>query len=117
MRIPGRERYYGRYEEELYGKGDISRLASNLKGKLFLACGAMDDNVSMSQTLRHCDRLIQNNKDYEFLILPRANHNVPGDLYFIRRKLDFFVRHLLGEEPPEFEFKDAGQGGWDETTA
>lgn len=111
------ERYYGRYEEELYGKGDISRLASNLKGKLFLACGAMDDNVSMSQTLRLCDRLIQNNKDYEFLILPRANHNVPGDLYFIRRKLDFFVRHLLGEEPPEFEFKDAGQGGLDETTA
>ncbi len=103
------ERYYGLYQEELYEKGDITRLASNLKGKLFLACGAMDDNVSMSQTLKLCDRLIQNNKDYEFLILPGVNHNVPADLYFIRRKLDFFVRHLLGEEPPEYEFKKAGQ--------
>ena len=55
----------------------------------------------MSQTLRLCDRLINHNKDYEFLVLPRANHNVPADLYFIRRKLDFFVRQLLGEEPPE----------------
>lgn len=100
------ERYYGLYEKELYDQGDITRLAGNLKGKLFLACGAMDDNVSMSQTLRLCDALIKNNKDYEFLLLPRTNHNVPGDLYFIRRKLDFFVRHLLGAEPPEYSFKD-----------
>lgn len=98
------ERYYGLYEETLYRQGDITRLASNLRGRLFLACGAMDDNVSMSQTMKLCDMLIRSNKDYEFLLLPRANHNVPGDLYFIRRKLDFFVRHLLGEEPPEFDF-------------
>ena len=70
-----------------------------------MACGSLDDNVSMSQTLRLCDRLIRCNKDYELLILPRVNHNVPADLYFIRRKLDFFVRHLLGQEPPEYEFK------------
>lgn len=100
------ERYYGRYEENLYEQGDITRLAANLKGKLFLACGAMDDNVSMSQTMKLCDMLIRNNKDYEFLLLPRTNHNVPGDLYFIRRKLDFFVRHLLGEEPPEYDFEE-----------
>ena len=37
--------------------------------------------------------------------MPRVNHNVPADLYFIRRKLDFFVRHLLGQEPPEYKFK------------
>lgn len=99
------ERYYGLYQEELYEQGDVTRLAGNLKGKLFLACGALDDNVSMSQTLRLCDRLIRCNKDYELLILPRVNHNVPADLYFIRRKLDFFVRYLLGQEPPEYEFK------------
>lgn len=102
------ERYYGRYDEALYEQGDITRLAGNLKGKLFLACGALDDNVSMSQTLKLCDRLIKHNKDYEFLVLPRANHNVPADLYFIRRKLDFFVRHLLGEEPPQYPFLEPG---------
>lgn len=103
------ERYYGLYEEKLYEKGDITRMAANLKGSLFLACGALDDNVSMSQTLRLCDQLIRSNKDYEFLVLPRANHNVPGDLYFIRRKLDFFVRRLLGQEPPEYDFRKAEQ--------
>ena len=45
------------------------------------------------------------NKDYDLMVLPRMNHNVPSDLYFIRRKMDFFVRYLLGEEPPsEFKF-------------
>lgn len=95
------ERYDGLYDKEVYEKGDITRLAGNLKGKLMLAYGAMDDNVSMSQTLRLCDELNQKNKDYDLVVLPRKNHNVPSDLYFIRRKMDFFVRHLLGEEPPE----------------
>lgn len=99
------ERYNGLYDPEVYELGDITRLAKNLKGKLFLAYGAMDDNVTMSQTLRLCDELNKYNKDYDLMVLPRMNHNVPSDLYFIRRKMDFFVRHLLGEEPPsEFKF-------------
>ena len=99
------ERYNGLYDEEVYVHGDITRFAGNLRGKLLLAYGAMDDNVTMSQTLRLCDELNRYNKDYDLLVLPRMNHNVPSDLYFIRRKLDFFVKHLLGEEPPkEFRF-------------
>lgn len=99
------ERYNGLYDPEVYELGDITRLAKNLKGKLLLAYGAMDDNVTMSQTLRLCDELNKYNKDYDLMVLPRMNHNVPSDLYFIRRKMDFFVRHLLGEEPPsEFKF-------------
>lgn len=100
------ERYYGLYEEELYRQGDITALAEKLEGRLLLAYGAMDDNVTMSQTLRLCDRLNRCNKDYDLVVLPRMNHNVPSDLYFIRRKMDFFVKHLLGEEPPrEFTFE------------
>ena len=95
------ERYYGLYEEELYKQGDITALAGNLEGRLLLAYGAMDDNVTMSQTLRLCDKLNECNKDYDLMVLPRMNHNVPSDMYFIRRKMDFFVKYLLGEEPPE----------------
>lgn len=99
------ERYNGLYDPEVYELGDITRLAKNLKGQLFLAYGAMDDNVTMSQTLRLCDELNKYNKDYDLMVLPRMNHNVPSDLLFIRRKMDFFVKHLLGEEPPkEFVF-------------
>lgn len=99
------ERYNGLYDQEVYEKGDITRYAGSLAGKLLLAYGAMDDNVSMSQTLRLCDELNRHNKDYDLLVLPGQNHNVPSELYFIRRKLDFFVKHLLEEEPPrEFRF-------------
>lgn len=95
------ERYNGLYDEEVYRLGDITRLADRLQGKLMLAYGAMDDNVTMSQTLRLCDELNKHNKDYDLVVIPRMNHNVPSDMYFIRRKMDFFVKHLLGEEPPK----------------
>ncbi len=100
------ERYGGLYDEEVYVRGDLTRLARNLSGKLLLAYGALDDNVTMSETIRLCDELNRFNKDYDLIVIPRKNHNVPSDLYFIRRKMDFFVRHLLGDEPPrEYRFE------------
>lgn len=93
------ERYYGLYQEELYEKGDITARADGLKGHLMLACGAMDDNVSMAQTLRLCDALNRCGKTYDLVMLPRCNHNVPADPYFVKRKIDFFVTHLLDEQP------------------
>ncbi len=99
------ERYYGPYDPEVYKNGDITALAGNLKGKLLLACGCMDDNVTIWQTFRLCDELCRHNKDYDLLVLPRVNHNVPSDLYFVRRQLDYFVKYLLEEQPPrEFAF-------------
>jgi len=94
------ERYNGLYTEEVYQYGDITRLAGNLKGHLMLVYGAMDDNVTMAQTLRLCDELNAHNKRYELVVLPRCNHNVPSDAYFVRRKMDYFVRNLLGAEDP-----------------
>ena len=94
------ERYNGLYTEEVYQYGDITRLAGNLKGHLMLAYGAMDDNVTMAQTHRLCDELNAHNKRYELVVLPRCNHNVPSDAYFVRRKMDYFVRNLLGAEDP-----------------
>lgn len=91
------ERYNGLYDEDVYQYGDVTRLAGNLKGRLMLAYGAMDDNVTMSQTLRLCDELNAHDKNYELVVLPRTNHNVPANDYFVRRKMDFFVRTLLGE--------------------
>lgn len=92
------ERYNGLYTEEVYRYGDITRLAGNLKGQLMLAYGAMDDNVTMAQTLRLCDVLNAKDKRYDLMVLPRCNHNVPSDAYFVRRKMDYFVRYLLGAE-------------------
>lgn len=95
------ERYYGLFDEETYLKGDNTALAENLQGKLFIVHGAMDDNVAMSQSIRLVDALIRADKNFDFLILPRVDHNVPADLYFVRRKMDYFVEHLLHQIPPK----------------
>ncbi len=99
------ETYYGLYNKDIYIQGDNTALAKNLKGKLYIVHGAMDDNVAMSESIRLIDALIREDKDFDFLILPRTNHNVPANPYFIRRKLDYFVRWLLKEEVPSYRFE------------
>ncbi|MBI1775913.1 MAG: DPP IV N-terminal domain-containing protein [Proteobacteria bacterium] len=86
------------------------RLAERLQGKLMLAYGDMDDNVHGALTLQLADALIKANKDFELVVLPNANHpGVSSHPYFIRRKMDFFLRHLVGAEPPgEYNLKGPG---------
>ena len=98
------EHYYGSYNKDIYLKGDNTALAANLIGKLFIVHGAVDDNVAMSQSIRLIDALISEDKDFDFLILPRTDHNVPANPYFIRKKLDYFVQYLLEKEPPAYRF-------------
>ena len=100
------ENYYGLYNKDIYIKGDNTALAKNLKGHLYIVHGAMDDNVAMSESIRLIDALIKEDKYFDFLILPRTNHNVPANPYFIRRKMDYFVKYLLGEEvPTDYHFE------------
>jgi len=74
-------------------------LAANLKGKLLLMHGDMDDNVHPAMTIQLVDALIRANKDFDLIIAPNRAHSL-NEPYFIRRRWDFFVRHLLGVEPP-----------------
>lgn len=100
------EDYDDIYTKEVYDAGDNAALAGNLKGKFLIAHGALDDNVNMSQTLRVVHRLIQANKDFDMLIVPDIDHNIPSHKYFIRKKMDFFVKHLLHDVPPaEYVFE------------
>jgi dipeptidyl-peptidase 4 len=78
----------------------VSTYAENLKGKLLLAHGDMDENVHPLQLYRLMDALINANKDFDLLILPNRHHDFTLDPYFVRRRWDYFVKHLLGEEPP-----------------
>ena len=76
-------------------------LAPKLEGKLFLMHGELDDNVHPASTLQLVDALVKANKDFDLLIMPGENHGAGANRYFIRRRWDFFVRHLLGVEPPK----------------
>jgi dipeptidyl aminopeptidase/acylaminoacyl peptidase len=76
-------------------------LAKNLKGKLLLAHGTMDTNVPPYNTLLVVNELIKANKDFDLLLLPNRGHGFGNEPYMVRRRWDFFVRYLLGAEPPK----------------
>jgi len=79
-------------------------VAKNLKGHLLLAHGTMDNNVPPYNTLLVVNELIKANKDFDLLLLPNRNHGFGNEPYMVRRRWDYFVRYLLGAEPPhEFE--------------
>jgi dipeptidyl-peptidase 4 len=82
-------------------------LAKNLKGHLLLAHGTLDDNVPPYNTLLVVDELIKANKDFDLLLLPNQHHGYgSATLYMTRRRWDYFVRYLLGAEPPhEYELQ------------
>jgi len=75
-------------------------LARNLKGKLLLAHGTTDDNVPPYNTLLLVDSLIAANKDFDLLLLPNRRHGFGNEPYMVRRRWDYFVKNLLGAEPP-----------------
>ena len=76
-------------------------LAKNLKGKLLLAHGTMDDNVPPYNTLLVVNELIKANKDFDLILLPNRTHGFGNEPYMIRRRWDYFVKNLLGAEPPK----------------
>jgi Tol biopolymer transport system component/dienelactone hydrolase len=81
-------------------------LAKNLKGKLLLAHGMMDSNVPVYNTLLVVKELIEANKDFDLIIFPDGGHGLGRGSYWMRRRWDYFVKHLMGAEPPkEYEFR------------
>ncbi|MFT4198333.1 MAG: DPP IV N-terminal domain-containing protein [Pseudoxanthomonas sp.] len=78
-------------------------LAGNLKGRLLLAHGLMDDNVPPYQTWLVVDALVKANKDFDLVVFPHARHGYAGAdaRYMTRKRWDYFVRNLLGATPPE----------------
>jgi len=76
-------------------------LAKNLKGKLLLAHGTMDDNVPQYNTLLVVNELIKANKDFDLILLPNRAHGFGNEPYMVRRRWDYFVKNLLGAEPPK----------------
>ncbi len=81
-------------------------LAANLKGKLLLHYGTLDDNVHPNMTILVAQQLIEHNKDFDMLVFPNRNHGYAREPYLIRRTMDYFVEHLMGSKPPSgYEIK------------
>jgi dipeptidyl aminopeptidase/acylaminoacyl peptidase len=70
-----------------------------LTGKLLLTVGELDRNVDPASTMQVVNALVKANKDFDLVVIPGAGHGAGETPYGIRRRQDFFVRHLLGVEP------------------
>jgi dipeptidyl aminopeptidase/acylaminoacyl peptidase len=100
------ERYHGLLTKsgatDNYEKEANQTLAKNLKGKLMLAHGTMDDNVPPDNTWLVVDALIKAGKDFDLVMIPNAAHGFgAASNYMMRRRWDYFVQHLLGATPPK----------------
>jgi dipeptidyl aminopeptidase/acylaminoacyl peptidase len=93
--------------EQISEKGDTtfkysidrnSQLAKNLKGRLMLVTGDIDNNVHPGNTLRMANALIKANKRFDMLMLPGQRHSF-GNMteYFFWRMADYFSEHLIGD--------------------
>ena len=76
--------------------------AGNLKGKLLLAHGMLDDNVPVSITMLLIDALEKANKDFDLVIFPQAHHGYGpiAGAYMMRRRWDYFITELMKATPP-----------------
>jgi dipeptidyl aminopeptidase/acylaminoacyl peptidase len=100
------EKHHG-VTEKVSDKGDTSfvyaiernsQLAKNLKGRLMLSHGDIDNNVHPANTLRLADALIKANKRFELVVLPGQRHGY-GNMteYFFWKQVDYFSQWLLGD--------------------
>lgn len=74
--------------------------ANKLQGQLLLIVGEADTNVPPESTYRVADALIKAEKSFEFLAIPGMGHS-DGGAYGRIKKRDFFVKSLLGVDPPD----------------
>ena len=104
------ERYDGLVTNSNYEAQANEVYAKNLKGKLMLAHGLMDNNVPPQNTLLVVDALEKANKDYDLVVFPNSQHGYGQfSTYMMRRRWDYFVKNLLGAEPPkEYQLKFKG---------
>jgi dipeptidyl-peptidase 4 len=119
------EKHHG-VKETISEKGDTSfvyaieknpELAKNLKGRLLLFHGEIDNNVHPANTMRVVNALIKANKRFDMMLLPTQRHGF-GDMteYFFWQMADHFSKYLLGdytERPVDVEeiVREIEQGG------
>lgn len=93
------EQWLGYPIDESYIKASNVENAHLLTRPLMLVVGELDDNVDPASTMQVADALIKANKDFELVVLPGVHHTL-GEAYGEHKRFDFFVRNLLGVNPP-----------------
>jgi dipeptidyl aminopeptidase/acylaminoacyl peptidase len=110
------ERYQGLLDGGNYLNQANLTYVKNFKGKILFIHGLMDHGVHAGGLFQLTQALMNENKDFDMLLLPRAGHELPG--YGLRHMLDYFVRNLAGAEPPaDFKMKSQRELAAERATA
>lgn len=90
---------------EGYEKSAATTSAGNLKGKMFIAHSAMDENVHMQNTMQLVKALIDNGKDADLRIYPPGAHGVayngPSYVLLYSQYVNYLNQHLKSDTKPE----------------
>lgn len=109
------EKHHG-VQEEVNDKGETvfkytidnnPEIANNLKGKLLITTGDIDNNVHPAATIRMAEALIKANKRFDYFVFPGKRHGY-GDMneYFFWLRGDYFCEHLLGSSDKSADIKE-----------
>jgi dipeptidyl aminopeptidase/acylaminoacyl peptidase len=103
------ERYMGLPQDNLdgYDASSVVKAARRLHGRLLILHGAIDDNVSLRNTMRLVEALQAANKDFELMIYPSSRHEITGQ-HYNRLQLDFMQRTLGGPRPENGKVQSTG---------
>ena len=95
------EMYMGWPVDSAYHQQSNITMAANLKGKLLIVHGGIDENVNPSASFKLAEALIKADKQFDMLILPSQRHGYTGQhqKYFTKTRWNYFVKHLRGAEP------------------
>lgn len=95
------EMYQGWPVDETYEQMSNITNAKNLKGKLLLVHGGIDDNVNPSATFKLAEALVNADKEFDLIIFPSQRHGYVGKArkYFIKKRWNYFVEHLQNAKP------------------
>jgi dipeptidyl-peptidase-4 len=78
-----------------YERASVVTAAADLRGRLLIAHGVVDDNVHLQNALQFVDALLRHGQTFELLLFPRDDHGLwhyaPA---WQAAKLEFIRRHL-----------------------
>ena len=95
------EMYMGWPVDSTYHQVSNITMAGNLKGKLLIVHGGIDENVNPSATFKLAEALVKADKEFDMLIFPSQRHGYQGKFndYFTKKLWNYFVEHLLDAKP------------------
>lgn len=78
---------------EGYDKTSAVKAAKNLRGRLLIIHGMMDDNVHMQNSVQLIDALQSAGKPFEMMFYPRSRHGIASP-HYLKLQIDFILRTI-----------------------